>query len=602
MPNKKISEFPSITTLSSNDIFLINSLNTTSTVNYSTITTDISAIAKAHTDKVKNEITTVVRTLTTVNESEDETKPVNEAGFIRQLAKMRPSKYFCAAITTTNRVIVWGAANGGESGTGGKLAYAFASSSHTTPERYIRVPFQSDWQINDGGSGIDYLDENPTVKIEDLYWNSFGALALLSDGTCWVAGLNEGDIGVGDAPTTNNFKPTCGFVKLDFGGASIKKIQAASDNNVSSMIFTALDTSDSLWVWGNTSDGCFGTQDIVVAEKISTPTKLTTKKLASWTDTLIKSTGTSVNFENNILTWAINGSENLGSSISIVTKDNKLYISGDNTSGQRGTGFKTASSPASKSGFFNQAKKNPTTFVDDAVSVEYGMYAGRQIHFYINTSGQIFGAGDNTKGYLGNGTVTNSSYFVSTVALPAGIVAEKIITCSYYYPTIYAICRNTATGIKSAYAWGWNSTNSGHCGINSNLAFINAPTQMVYRGTGRAPTPLTNVSDIFVSDQTGTGDGGGASNGCVAVLDTNGYAYLAGYKTYNDPPVYSNNLKICVRLPLKNVKEIALGGNTSSHQWSIFLLKNGTCWGLGDVQNYLFGSNSDLVKHPSRLL
>jgi hypothetical protein len=37
MPNKKISEFPTTTTLAGNDIFLINHLDTTSTISFSTV-------------------------------------------------------------------------------------------------------------------------------------------------------------------------------------------------------------------------------------------------------------------------------------------------------------------------------------------------------------------------------------------------------------------------------------------------------------------------------------------------------------------------------------------------------------------------------------
>jgi hypothetical protein len=536
------------------------------------------------------------------NTNENNSVAINEVGFIKKLAKMRPSNNCCAAITTTNRVIVWGYANGGESSDGGKLAKGFAASNRTPPTQYVRVPFQVDWQINAGGSGIDYLDENPTVSVDDLYWNTYGAIALLSDGTCWVAGSNQGDLGVGAAPINTNFRPSCGFVQVQFGGALIKKIQSASDNNTSNWIFTALDVNDSLWVWGNTNDGCFGTADATFTEKIGTPKQLTTVNLASWTTQTTKSTTETVDFTNNILSWAINSSSDGASAISIVTKDNKLYISGENAYGQRGTGFTTSSDSRSKSGLFNRAKKDNSTFVEDAVLPEIGMYSGRQFHLYINTSGVVFGAGDNAKAYIGNGSTTDSTYFVSS-NWPTGIAAEKLYTHSHHYPTVFALCRNTTTNVKTVYSWGYNGSTYGYCGVNSDLDFVNAPTQIQYRATGRVPTVLNNVNDIFVSDQTGTDSGQPYNGGCAAVLDNDGYVYLAGFKTFNDPPEYTSvNAQIFVRVPLKNVKDVILGGNVSSHQWTIFRLKNGTIWGLGDAAQYLFGVGTDTVKHPCRLL
>jgi len=595
MPNKKISEFPVTTTLAGSDIFLINHLNTTSTISFSSLSAEITTDIYTNLNKLSSGIISINNSISalTGTTNEDETKPTNEVGFIKKLAKMQPSRYNCAGITTTNRVIVWGFANGTESDNGGKLAKGFAANNRVSPNQYIRVPFQVDWGINTGGSGIDYLDENPTIKIEDLYWNAYGALALLSDGTCWVAGFNDGYLGVGNAGSTAAFKPTCGFVKLNFGGVSIKKIKSASDYNTQTTIFAALDTNDSLWLWGSTADGVFGNSDTLFNDKVSIPTKLTTKNIVDWSPT--KTTSTTVNFENNILDFSINGIDSGATSFCIITKDNRLYIGGDNTNGQRGTGNKLAS------GLFNQAKKNSTTYVTDAVSLVEGMYSGRLFHLYINTAGSIFGAGNNQSYSLGNNTTTESLYFISCANLPAGTVAEKLYTNSYYHPYCFALCRDTTTNIKTAYSWGRNGATYGYCGVDSNDEYIKVPRQIQFRSAGRITRPLTNISEIFISDQGGSENDG--SRGCVAIVDNNGYVYLNGYKTYNDPPEFSSrNAQIFIKLPLKNIKQVILGGNGASHEWSIFLLKNGTVWGIGDAAAYLFGVGTDVIKHPCRLL
>ena len=592
MANKKISDFPVTATLGDDDIFLIDQSGSTSSVAYKTVSTSISGL-------VTNSIQTIIDNLNPTNE--DKVDPAPEQGFIKQLAKMRPSKYNVAAITSTNRVITWGASNGTEASKGGKLSIGFASSNRTSPERYIRVPFHANWTTTGGPTGIDYLDEYPNVKILDLYWNAFGAMALLDDGSCWVAGYNSGGLGVGADPGNPlaGYRPTGGFVKVAFStpGTFIKRIECSSDNTALNGIFAALDSTDSLWVWGTTADGVFGTADLTLAETISTPRKLTSMTIVDFSSPIIKNYTSGVAFENEIFDFSINSTEATGTAISVVLKNNKLYISGDNSKGQRGTGFTTGS------GLFNQAKTAALTYVENAVAVERGIYSGFHNHYYISTSGAVWACGRNISNYsggsgndiswTGNNSFVSTSYFVSTT-WPSNMIAEKILTVGYDWPTVFALCKDSTTDTKTVYSWGYNHT-IGNCGTNSTAFGVNVPTQVVYRAGLATYVALNNVVDIFVSDNTGTST-------AVCIVDKEGYAYTAGANNYNDPPLFLNaNTQFFIRVPLKNVVGAILGGDVGAHRWNIFLLKNGTTWGMGDAAELIFGG-SDLLRHPARLI
>ena len=532
---------------------------------------------------------------TTITEIKDPYIPVAEQGFIQFLAKQAPSIYSGAAVTSTNRVIAWGLLSGLNGNNGGHLAPVAVTGNTTEPMQYVRVPFYSSWGTEGGSDGVDFLDENPTVRITDLYWTTRVGMALLSDGSVWVTGYNTGDIGVGAAPVTASNRPTCGFVKLTFpgmtAGATIKKIQCASDNSAKTgnndTVFGALDTTDTLWVWGATLDGVFGSG--VATENIGTPRKLANLNVV--TDT-IGTLGTE-NFETQIKDWSITGSESAGTALCIILKNGSLYTSGDNSNNQRGR----ATTTGTVMNVFNRAYKwtgLAQAAINNAVAVERTYWSGRMNHYYIDTGGLIWSCGNNSYGQLGDGTAinvyTSKGLFVNS-PLPLGYNALSIHVTSYSSPTVYAICVSS-TGVKTLFAWGYNGS-VGMCGVDSTAANILTPTICRYRGTGGSKHNLINVEKVFISDQTGIG--------ATGVVDSDGYLLTAGYKTYNDPPRYDNaDKQFFIRLPLKNIKETTLGGNVARQQWMIMLQNNGSVWGMGDCAYKLFGS-ADKAKHPIRL-
>jgi alpha-tubulin suppressor-like RCC1 family protein len=533
--------------------------------------------------------------------------PDVENGFIKFLAKHAPSSYACAAVTSTNRVIVWGRANGYNGGAGGQLAPSFVSSSQIEPMQYARVPFYSNWDRNAGADGVDYLDENPNVQIVDLYWTVRVGFALLSDGTAWVTGYNEGDIGLGTAPTTGNgYKPTCGFVKLNFSGASIKKIQCGSDNNDTSRtsLFAALDTTDTLWMWGETKDAVFGKGTAV--QILNTPSKITSQTI------VLDKTGSTgaFNFEGQVLDFSINSVDTNTTAIGIVTKNGQLFFGGDNSQRQRGAGGANATTTML---YWNRAYKytiaGGESLVVDAVTVSRSVFGGAFNHYYVDTGGSVWACGQNSFGQLGNGTTTNPTAsppkgFFTLVQIPAGYKAvttkPAVFHNSYWHPVLYALCVDTTTNKNVLFSWGCNRS-VGYCGVDSTASLITVPTICKFRNSSGVKVPLTNLKDVYISDNFGS-DGDSQSYGSVWVVDNDGYAYTAGYRNYNEPPLYdAHSRQYFIRLPFKNIKDIVLSGNVTGHQWSIFLVKNGAVYGIGNVAYKLFGS-ADVAKHPIRLL
>jgi hypothetical protein len=541
------------------------------------------------------------------------TVPVAEMGFIKFLAKQAPSRFSGAAVTTTNRVICWGLVSGNNGSNGGVLAPTPVTGNNIEPMQYLRVPFYSSWTADNGADGVDYLDENPTVTITDLYWTTRVGLALLSDGTVWVAGYNNGGIGLGTGPAAAAARPTCGFVKVNFNGmtagAKIKKIQCGSDNSTSvgnnDTVFAALDTTNTLWMWGVTQDGVFGTDSGTVT--INFPTKIGKRKITI--DESGTTTQSDFDFESKVLDFSITGCESAGTAIGIVLTTGELFFGGDNSNHQRGVGTLPNGS-ARIMNIWNRAYKNvggAKTAVSDAVSVERSIYTGRTNHYYVDSSKKLWACGYNAHGQLGDGGTVNTyaakGYFTQ-VLLPANyealVTEPSVFSCSYHFPVIYALCKHTTTGKNALISWGHNG-GVGYCGVDSTATNISTPTICKYRAAGGNKAELIDIQKVFISDQTGNGT---SNYGAVGAVDSNGYAYSAGYGNYNDPPLYNNNNRqFFIRLPMKNVKEMTLGSRADivTHSWTMILQNSGVLWGMGDVNYKLFGS-ADVVKYPIRLL
>lgn len=330
--------------------------------------------------------------------------------------------------------------------------------------------------------------------------------------------MAAGPLGIGEGSTFS----TCGFIKVKAVDSvtgkepKFKRIQFVGDDP-KALFFAALDTEDSLWVWGNSVDGAFGTGQ----KNTIGPTKLYA-------------------FENNVSDFQITCSTLSVSLFSLITKDGKLFSAGDNNYRQLGRG-ETASKDPSFS-ILKQCKKSTIDFVNDAYKLIEARETGYKNNLYINTDGDVYACGDSANGVLGRSGATITSHFQK---------ADNITNVRYLIGTsnggsslnhtIFAI-----TNDDEVWSWGHNGTAAGQClsnDITSNKIF--SPVQCYNFETKDL---VKGAKYMFVNDGLTT-----ANYSMVAYLDEKGDLYLGGYSTEADVPNFSANIPYFRKFNMRNI-------------------------------------------------
>jgi hypothetical protein len=275
--------------------------------------------------------------------------------------------------------------------------------------------------------------------------------------------MPAGNLGIGAGYN----KTTCGFIKVNAedaeGVPKFKRIQMVTDkepipgNNKFNCLFAALDTEDSLWIWGYSPDGAFGNGFIYEMG----PTKI-------------------YQFDKNVKDFQINCATSAGSNrtlISIITKDNKLYTAGDNGAGQLGRNDSRNYDASHR--IFRQCKKEVggnVYLVDDAEKLMESSTVGYKNNYYISTLSTVWACGAALSGELGRG--------------PLSIIKDPVFKEVDNLTNIKQIIGNLGTNAPSnaltifalkddgtLYSWGWNGANQGSTLSNNMLdAVIYTPT------------------------------------------------------------------------------------------------------------------------------
>lgn len=314
--------------------------------------------------------------------------------------------------------------------------------------------------------------------------------------------MAAGHLGIGEGSN----KSTCGFIKVKAVDSvtgkepKFKRIQFIGDDPTA-LLFAALDTEDSLWVWGNSADGAFGTGQ----RNSIGPTKLYA-------------------FENNVSDFQITCSASGRSLISVITKDGKLFSAGDNNARQLGRGETATTSPLYA--IFKQCKKGANDFISDAYKLIEARETGYKNNLYINTDGNVYACGDYANGVLGReGVTVASEYFVqSDIITNVRYLIGTSNGTSYANHTIFAIKDD-----DTVWSWGYNGAANGQCLSNNKvLATINSPVQCYNFETKDV---VRGAKYLFVNDGLPT-----AGQSTVGFLDSNGDLYLGGYSTDADVP------------------------------------------------------------------
>lgn len=246
--------------------------------------------------------------------------------------------------------------------------------------------------------------------------------AVKTDGTLWMWGRNtSGQVGSGNGYTTHNSTPA----QTSSGGSTWKKVSCGYD------WAAGLKTDGTLWTWG-TSDSYQNGADTTTR---STPVQI--GSYTGWTDVGVPAYG--------------------GNTIGAMKSDGTLWGWGADTYGQRGAGTTgTQSSPVQ----FNTGAWK--TFA-----------VGGYHTVAIRNNGTLWASGRNDNGQLGIGTVSNVS---SIVQVSGGGTNWKQVACG----------ASTTSAIKTdGTLWMWGLGSDGQMG-NGTSSNASTPIQTVAAGTNWA--------------------------------------------------------------------------------------------------------------------
>ena len=358
-------------------------------------------------------------------------------------------------------------------------------------------------------------------------------------------------------------KSTSGFIKCNIkdNGERVLFKSVKTLGDVSST-FAALDVNDSLWVWGSSLDGCFG---VGVNGSIS-PVKIK-------------------QFENNVKDYEIIISTNSGtgantivaSIINVITKDNRLYSSGDNTYGQLARNY-IGNQGNNRELIFEICKKQNSLSqivdVDDAASIVKTVWGGWRNNMYVSTDGLVYACGNNYSALLANGLSLNNAENQPYFTLVPNITEAKnvYIVGRATSPGTITTIGMTAFALTSSgnvYAWGYNGINKGQTLTNNMVAdYLTFPEKC---WDYDKKTYVDDAVDFFVSDNAGQ------NVSIAAYIDEDKYIHVGGYSADVLAPDFPTLTQFFKKCTVKNVKNdvVLEGQNVIIHR------ENGTVYTVG---------------------
>jgi alpha-tubulin suppressor-like RCC1 family protein len=355
-----------------------------------------------------------------------------------------------------------------------------------------------------------------------------GCLALDTNGVVWFWGNNvNAQLGDTNGGSANYFSPT-----------NISNFATVSQISIGYYGCLALDNTGGVWFWGNDFNGQYGDQNsgsntYLQPSTISGLSSVTNVKIA-----------TNVCYAFPITT----------SNLSFASISNPRNISfwGDNLNGQLGNGF---------GNIINYCKPTlPSIPVSNLVDIKL---TGNNA-IALDSSGNVWFAGNNTYGQYGDGNSGTSSYKVWGIISGLSNIVQ------------IAINRYGCLALdRYGYVWFWGNNINGQCGNISGSNSTNAyytPTQI---------SGLSNITKISIGQY-----------GCIA-LDSFGNLWFWGNNTYGQLGKGSGS-NICYYpslIPLNglfNIKSILI------EQYGCLALDgNGNVWFWGNNINAQSGSGTN---------
>lgn len=539
---KKVSKFANVPTVAGSDVCVAENNIETGLVNISSIVniakTELGdTFVKPTTPPIEGQIAqfkngswTSVSGVTLTN------TPAIFSGPIKKLfTNVNSYSTFIRALTKKNELIGWG------ENAMYQLEYDSSGISPLAPA-YARF-FDYD--------GTDYLQNNPSVTIQDLQWSDRHTVALLTDGTVWVQGMLNAFAGSGYIVRNQDTWSRGGFSRINFPNEVIVTAISLFAADREDIPTVAVVTSDNnAYMWGYNQYGQCGTDDtnpLFGVTKINHP-----------------------DIVNKVAKISVAGArmDEDGANTAIITTEGKVWVTGTNKYGQLGTGDTTEIHT------FTQPKIDNETVLDDVADFSSASFSRASNLFFIKTDGTLWGAGRNTFSQLGDNTTTDSYYF-KQVGSMSNII--KMGCAGLYYISCIAL---GADG--KVYTWGWNG--EGQC------------------GTGILST---KVSVPLTANETGATDiiaGNSRERTCMGFIKNN-QLYTAGYRAWTKSVgSYPDNQPAFRPHFVRNVTDAIFIANDNYHGVAIFLTENGSVYGNGQTAGSIFGSDEGAYLNAIKIM
>lgn len=532
MGNKRVSQFTVVNSLSTDDIFLINQNNITSTVRLSTLKNEIANNSQFSLGSAKdgqyprydaNDKKWKPADFPTLGSSSPTTiYSVKEPA--KGLARMAESHYGYAFFTD------YGVYKMGE------IRFVGGNNNPTYYNKPSLIPFLD-----------NYLKSKPTVKPIKCTFNLRSVFVLLSDGTLW---------GVGYANYWQNGQPVAEgktssvLLPLNIGLLSNKFITDFSVNDSGDALdrhtLGVICSDNTAYVWGYNEWGQLGTGNTT---RSVTPLQI---NVAGKTPAQISVGGY----------WS-----GAGTNVLVRMTDGTLYVAGWNGNGALGTGDTTTKNT------FVVAKENSTTNVSNVAEIlEFHVANMGYTRFIKKTDGTLWGTGLNDRGQLGIGNTTQQTYYTKSI-LPLGVSVKKLTSSGWKENT--SMCLLDTNGL--VYTWGNSSYGTTGQGSATHLS---TPTRVqAFQKTMTSTDSLPKIKDVFGS--------GCLNNGSFGLISESGELYTAGLHSLNALTLMKTNsdhsdsyYRFEKRNDVENVEEVIFYDNS---------LINGGNMTVGTITRDIYG-------------
>lgn len=395
----------------------------------------------------------------------------------------------------------------------------------------------------DGTSGIIPTNTNNW----DIFAQGVSSLNLNSGELIYhngtgLTGLANGTNG--SVLTIVNGEPTWQYPTIRLG-TKVKKLpeNANGKQNFSNATYAAIMDDDRVRIWGYDLNGKMGqgvtqpTRGYPVRPGFPSSCPGISKIYLSY-NTISKA----IDLNNNLWLWGYNGHGAVG----------------DGTTTQRPTPFNVTAFDHASNALFNVPVKEVA---------QYGGVQDNPCTVALDFDGNVYSAGYNAYGQLGDGTAVSKSFF-SQVVFPNNEIIESISGGRESYAATYAI---DSTGKL----WGWGYNGDYNLGIGN---VTNQLTPVAINGGSLAGKTVTGIFGTYL--------------GAFALCSDN-TLHAWGNNAGGDLGTGSTGLQVSPTQVLSNVSQVFAG--TYDYQRAFVIKLDGTAWACGAGNYSARGTNSSAV-------